>query len=134
MSFEGAAAAAGAKAGAGLFGGLMGGILANMIKPPMKVKTIAGQAIKDEAGAVIMEYDGKSAARIAASAMILGFAGSVVLVDYYDWHWQPLTIIALAALLGGPLVFLTTWLINTLHMRANTDLIATAVDIKNQLK
>ena len=134
MSLEGAAAGAAAKAGAGLLGGLMGGILANIIKPPMKVKTFEGQAIKDEAGEIIMVYDKKSAFRIAIGSMILGFAGSVVLVDYYQWHWEPLTIVALAAILGGPLVFLATWLLNTLHMRANTDLIATAIDLKNQIK
>lgn len=134
MSLEGAAATAAAKAGAGLFGGLMGGILANMIKPPMKVKIIDGKAIKDDAGEVIMAYDRKSAVRVALSAMILGFAGAELIVDYYKWDWQFLTIFALAAILGGPLVFLMSWAINTLHMRANTDLIATAVDLKNQLK
>ena len=134
MPLESAAGAAAAKAGAGLFGGLMGGILANMVKPPMKVKLVNGQAMKDETGAVITEYDRKTAVRVAVGSMILGFAGAELIVDYYQWHWELLTIVALAAILGGPLVFLATWLLNTLHMRANTDLIATAIDLKNQIK
>ena len=134
MPLESAAGAAAAKVGAGLFGGLMGGIMANLIKPPMKVKTINGQAIKDEAGNVIMVYDGKAAWKVALCAMILGFAGAEVVIDYFQWHWTIETVIALAAILGAPMVFLMTWLINTLHMRANTDLIATAIDLKNQIK
>ena len=130
---ESAAGAAAGKAGAGLVGGLIGGLLANIIRPPMKVKLINGQAIKDDLGAVVMEYDKATAKRITVGSMFLGFCSAIVVLEYWHLEWSLLAVFALAGLIGSPVVYLSTWLLNTLHMRQSTDLINTAVELKERV-
>lgn len=112
----------------------MGGLVANMIKTPMKVKTVNGQAMKDEDGEIIMVVDKPAAKKVFWTSMLLGFSGSVLIDSYWHLAFSWLEIFALSIPVGALAVFIMTWAINTLHMRANTDLIATAIDLKNQIK
>jgi hypothetical protein len=125
--------AAASKASAGLIGGLAGGIAAVLVKPPQKIKLFRGHAIKDDFGKIVMEHDGVAAVRVVLASGILGFAEAFITLKYLSWDWDALSIIALAAMYGLPSVAVAVWVLNTLHLRSNTDLINAAVQLKFSL-
>jgi hypothetical protein len=131
---ESAAGIATTKAGAGLLGGLFGGIMANLLRPPMKVKLINGQAMKDEGGNVVKEYDKVTARNVFIGASLLGFSGAIVVDAYFKLAFSSLEIFAMSIPLGAILVYLMTWALNTIDHRKNTDLIDAAVDLKEKMK
>jgi hypothetical protein len=125
--------AAAGKASAGLIGGLAGGVAAVLVKPPQKIKLIGGHAIKDDFGKVVMEHDSVAAVRVVLASGVLGFAAAFVTLKYLNLDWDTLSVIALAAMYGLPSVAIAVWVLNTLHLRSNTDLINTAVQLKSSL-
>jgi predicted DNA repair protein MutK len=123
-----------ATAGAGAAGGALGGIVSIVIRPPQKLLKIAGQAVKDEQGSLVYQTDHAMALRVVFAASVLGAAGMFVVLKYLGLDWDPSSRFALSTIIGGPVVPLMSWILNTMELRKNTDAIASAIDLSSAIR
>lgn len=123
-----------ATAGAGAAGGALGGIVSIVIRPPQKLLLIDGQAVKDQSGNLVYQTDHKMALRVVFAASILGAAGMFVMLKYLGLDWDSSSRFALSTIIGGPIVPLMSWVLNTIEARKNTDAIATAIDLSSAIR